>query len=185
MFALQILTIDVIRYWSLFCVPLAILLFVLPCRMRIRHQARWMMVLLACGMKGIVYEQFGGDAMAPNLPEGLVWFWNWADDGMFFLVLLSLVWWVRKGRVWILPVLAWGIAAWGQYNGTAVPSVKEVELRFEDLPASLDDARTSTRFSSAHSLTVCFFGGLNMRTVSVHSSCRCRFICLPLRSFPK
>ena len=137
MFALQILTIDVIRYWSLFCVPLAILLFVLPCRMRIRHQARWMMVLLACGMKGIVYEQFGGDAMAPNLPEGLVWFWNWADDGMFFLVLFSLIWWKRRGRAWILPILAWGVALWGQVAGTIAPSVREIEVAFPNLPDPL------------------------------------------------
>ena len=133
--------IDIIKYWSLAAVPLAVVLFVLPCRLRIRHQARWIMFLLLCGIKGIVFEQFGGNALAPDLPEWLVWLWNWADGGLFFLVLLSLVWWVRKGRVWILPVLAWGIAAWGQYNGTAVPSVREVDLRFEDLPVSLDGYR--------------------------------------------
>lgn len=141
MFAFQLLTVHIIKYWSLFCVPLAIVLFVLPCRMRIRHQARWMMVLLACGVKGIVYEQFGGDAMAPDLPEWLVWLWNWADDGMFFLVLFSLVWWVRKGRAWILPILAWGLALFGQICGTIPPEVHEVEIRFPNLPASLDGCR--------------------------------------------
>ena len=141
MFAFQLLTIDIIKYWSLFCVPLAILLFVIPCRMRIRHQARWMMFLLACGIKGIVYERFGGNAMAPDLPEGLVWLWNWADDGMFFLVLLSLVWWVRRGRAWILPSLAWGLALWGQVAGTVPPSVREIELTFPNLPPSLDGYR--------------------------------------------
>ena len=137
----KILTIHLIKYWSLFCVPLAILLFVLPCRMRIRHQARWMMVLLACGVKGIVYEQFGGDAMAPDLPEWLVWLWNWADDGMFFLVLFSAVWWVRKGRTWLLPVVAWGLALWGQVVGTIPPSVREIELSFANLPPSLEGYR--------------------------------------------
>ena len=100
-----------------------------------------MMVLLACGMKGIVYEQFGGDAMAPKLPEGLVWFWNWADDGMFFLTLFSLVWWVRRGRAWILPILAWGLALWGQVSGTIPPAVREIELAYPGLPASLDGYR--------------------------------------------
>lgn len=137
----KVLTVHVVKYWSLFCVPLAIVLFVLPCKMRIRHQARWMMFLLACGAKGIVYEQFGGDAMAPDLPEWLVWFWNWADGGMFFLVLFSLVWWVRKGRMWILPILAWGLALWGQVCGTLPPSVREIEVRFPDLPATLDGYR--------------------------------------------
>ena len=124
MMSVQILTIDIIRYWSLFAVPLAILFFVIPCRMRIRAQAIWIMFLLTCGIKGIVYEQFGGDAMAPDLPEKLIWFWNWADDGMFFLVVFSLLWLLlpfRKRlngvRIAILPVLSWGIAAWGQYNG--------------------------------------------------------------------
>ena len=134
-------TIDIIKYWSLAAVPLAVVLFVLPCRLRVRHQARWIMFLLLCGIKGVVYEQFGGNALAPNLPEWLVWTWNWADDGMFFLVLFSLVWWVRRGRAWILPILAWSVAAWGQFNGTVVPSVKEVELRFGNLPASLDGYR--------------------------------------------
>lgn len=141
MLAFQIYTVDIIKYWSLFCVPLAVLLFVLPCRMRLRHQVPWMMVLLACGIKGLVYEQFGGDAMAPDLPEWLVWLWNWADDGMFFLVLLSLVWWVRRGRAWILPILAWGLALYGQICGTLPPAVREVEIRFPNLPASLDGYR--------------------------------------------
>ena len=140
-FAWQLLTIDIIRYWSLGFVPLAVVLFVLPCRMRIRHQARWIMFLLLCGIKGIVYEQFGGDAMAPDLPEGLIWLWNWLDDGMFFLVLLSLVWWVRKGRAWILPTVAWGVALWGQVCGTVVPSVHEVEFAFPNLPAELEGYR--------------------------------------------
>lgn len=141
LFAWQLRTIDIIRYWSLGFVPLAVVLFVLPCRMRVRHQARWIMFLLLCGIKGIVYEQFGGDAMAPDLPEGLIWFWNWLDDGLFFLVLLSLVWWVRRGRAWILPAVAWGVALWGQLCGTVVPPVHEVELEFPNLPAELDGYR--------------------------------------------
>ena len=148
MLVAKILTIDIIRYWSLCAVPLAILFFVIPCRMRIRAQAIWIMFLLLCGIKGIVYEQFGGDAMAPDLPEKLIWLWNLADDGMFFLVVFSLLWLIlpfRKRlngvRIAILPVLSWGIAAWGQYNGTILPVVREVELGFRDLPASLDGYR--------------------------------------------
>lgn len=135
------LTLQIIKYWSLGFVPLAIVLFVLPCRMRIRHQAHWIMFLLLCGIKGVVYEQFGGSATSPDLPQVLIWIWNWADNGLFFLVVLSLVWWVRKGRAWILPILAWGIAAWGQYCGTVPPTVNEVELRFANLPQELDGYR--------------------------------------------
>ena len=134
-------TIHIIKYWSIAFVPLAFLLFVRPCRLKVRAQAIWLMVLLACGMKGFVYESFGGNAMAPDLPELIVWIWNWADSGLFFLVALSLVWWVRRGRAFILPALAWGIAAWGQYNGTVPPSVNEIELSFPGLPASLEGYR--------------------------------------------
>ena len=144
----KIMTVDIIKYWSLFCVPLAILLFVLPSRMRIRAQAIWIIVLMACGIKGLVYEQFGGNAMAPDLPEKLIWLWNWADDGMFFLVALSILWLLLPFhrrlnglRVVLLPLLAWGIAAWGQYNGTVLPGVREVELTFPDLPLALDGYR--------------------------------------------
>ncbi len=99
------------------------------------------MFLLLCGARGVVCEQFGGDALAPDLPEKLVWLLNWGADGLFFLVLFSLVWWVRRGRAWMLPALAWGVAAWGQYNGTAVPRVRETELSLPSLPPSLDGYR--------------------------------------------
>ena len=141
MMAAAMQTVNIIKYWSLWAVLPAILLFVLPCRLRVRAQAYWIMFLLLCGAKGLVYEAFGGDALAPELPEVLVWLWNWADDGMFFLVLLSLVWWVRKGRAWILPILAWGLALWGQICGTVVPSVHEIDLAFPNLPPALEGYR--------------------------------------------
>ena len=46
-----------------------------------------------------------------------------------------------RAKLWVLPVLAWGLAAWGLYNGFCVPAVHEVELKYSDLPASLDGYR--------------------------------------------
>lgn len=138
---LRLSTVAIIKYWSLAFVPLAILLFIIPARLKVRAQAIWIMVLLACGMKGLVFETLGGNAMAPDLPEILVWLWNWADDGLFFLVLFSAVWWVRRGRTVLLPILAWSVAAWGQYNGTVVPDVHEIALEYPGLPPSLDGYR--------------------------------------------
>ena len=130
-----------VKYWSLFCVPLALWFFVRPCRFRVRHQAYWTMFLLLCGSKGIVYEFLGGDAMAPLLPERVIWTLNWLEGGLFFLLVFSLIWWVRKGRAWILPPLAWGVAAWGLVNGIVYPSVHEIEIGFPELPPSLDGYR--------------------------------------------
>lgn len=134
-------TVNIVKYWPLLAVPLAILLFVLPCRLRTRGQACWIMILLLCGAKGLAYEAFGGSAVTPELPEALVWLWNWAGGGLFILVLLSAVYWVRKGRVWILPTLSWGLALWGQACGTVAPSVREFDLTFADLPPALDGYR--------------------------------------------
>lgn len=130
-----------VKYWSLFFVPLAVILFVRPCRLRVRHQAYWTMFLLLCGAKGIVYQHLGGDAMAPNLPEGVIWLLNGLEGGLFFLVVLSLVWWVRKGRAWLLPLIAWGLAVWGLVGGIVPPGVHEIELAFPNLPVSLDGYR--------------------------------------------
>lgn len=141
MTAAAMLTINIIKYWSLWAVPPAILLFVLPCRLRTRGQACWIMFLLLCGVKGLAYEALGGSALTPELPEPLVWLWNWASGGLFILVLLSAVWWVRKGRAWILPILSWGLALWGQICGTIAPSVREIELAFPGLPPALEGYR--------------------------------------------
>jgi len=130
-----------VRYWSLLCVPLALILFVRPCRLRVRHQAWWTMFLLLCASKGFVCEYLGGDALAPSLPEQLIWLMNWLEGGLFFLVVFSLVWWVRKGRFWLLPVLAWSVSVWGIFCGLVPPVVHEVDLAVPNLPPSLDGYR--------------------------------------------
>lgn len=129
--------------------------FVLPARFRVRAQAVWAMVLLACAAKFLGFAVFGGDAFNPELPEMVIWFWSWAYSGMCILLALALPWalvgvcarkrhwsaaWRTRGRI-VLPALAWSLAVWGLYNGTKAPDVVEVTLVCPDLPAELEDYR--------------------------------------------
>lgn len=129
--------------------------FVLPGRIKTRGQAIWAMVFLVCAAKFSCFEAFGGNAFAPELPEKVIWIWNWAYSGMCILLAISLtallfrfilsryVPFERWRNVWIvgLPVLAWTVAAVGVYNGYRVPELKEVEIEYENLPDGLDGYR--------------------------------------------
>ena len=134
----------------------AMFFFVVPAKLRTRVQAIWAMVLLACASKFLCFQMFGGDAFAPELPEKLIWAWNWAYSGMCILVGLSfaclpLRWLLRRklfataaGRLlWLvaLPGLSWCIAAVGVWNGIRPPEVVEFEAEFENLPEALDGYR--------------------------------------------
>lgn len=112
-------------------------------RLKTRAQAVWAMVILACCSKFACYRMLGGDAFNPDLPWPVMWIWNWAYSGaMIFLVLTLACYFVRaRAKLFVLPVLAWGLAAWGIWNGLRVPEVVETELGFADLPAELDGYR--------------------------------------------
>jgi len=117
-------------------------LFVRRLDLRLRYQARWMMVLLACFSKFLCFRELGGNAFSPDLPEVLIWAWDWAYSGAVLLMALSIVFLFRfRWKAWVLPILAWGLSAWGLWNGLRVSDVKEVELVFENLPASLEGYR--------------------------------------------
>lgn len=123
---------------------LAMLLFVLPCRLRVRAQAIWAMVFLFCASKFVCFAQLGGDAFAPELPEKVIWFWNWAYSGMCLLLVVcvpGLLIRNRRVRLWLVPCAAWLLSLWGVYNGLKVPEVREETVWFPDLPASLDGYR--------------------------------------------
>ena len=138
---MRIPTIVVIKFFPIAVALLTTLTFVAPSKLRVRAKAIWVMVLLACASRGIVYEAFGGSAQAPDFPEWLLWTWDWACSGLFILFFLSLLWWKRRWRTVILPVAAWGLAAAGFVSGIALPGVREVELRYPDLPEELDGYR--------------------------------------------
>lgn len=117
-------------------------LFVRRLGLRIRHQARWAMWLLFCLSKFLAFRELGGNAFRPDLPGWLIWFWDWAYSGAVILFGLSLVAFFRfRRKAWVLPLVAWGLAAWGFWNGVRVPDVVQVELHFADLPVALDGYR--------------------------------------------
>ena len=126
---------------------LLIPLFVLPSRIRTRAQAIWCMALLFCASKFVCFAAFGGDAFAPEMPEKVIWFWNWAYSGMCLLIPLSAMWLlVTLGKrprlgLYLLPLMAWSMAFKGIYNGVRVPDVEEVEIVSENVPEELDGYR--------------------------------------------
>lgn len=119
--------------------------FVRRSRVGTRAQAVWAMLFLACASKFVCFAAFGGDAFAPDLPEAVIWTWNWAYSGMCILLLLSvllaLVPMPKAVRLVALPLAAWGLSAWGLWNGIKVPDPCEREVWFENLPESLDGYR--------------------------------------------
>ena len=112
-------------------------------QLRTRTQAIWAMVILFCCSKFLCFKAFGGHAFNPDLPALVIWIWDWLYSGAIILAALALVtvFFRFRAKLWVLPVLAWGLAAWGLYNGFCVPAVHEVELKYSDLPASLDGYR--------------------------------------------
>lgn len=112
-------------------------------QLRTRTQAIWAMVILLCCSKFLCFKAFGGHAFNPDLPALVIWIWDWLYSGAIILAALALVtvFFRFRAKLWVLPVLAWGLAAWGLYNGFCVPAVHEVELTYSDLPASLDGYR--------------------------------------------
>ena len=137
------------QLWNWFCYApyalfaLTMLTFVVPTCRRIRFQAVWAMFLLLCFSKFLVYRELGADAFAPWLPEKVIWIWNWLYAGACILCGLGVVtvFFRFNSKVLVLPIVAWGFAAWGVYNGVAVPSIHEVTMEFEDLPRELDGYR--------------------------------------------
>ena len=134
------------------CFPLIAFVFVMlgfvfpSCRalqLRSRTQAAWsVLVLLACS-KFLFYRLLGGDEFNPDLPMAVIWLWNWMYSGAMILLVLAVALFFlrRKVKAYLLPVLAWSLAAIGIWNGVKVPDVRVVEVDCPALPASLDGYR--------------------------------------------
>lgn len=138
---MKITTTFVINTFPFICAAIGFLTFVLPSRLGVRGKALWTMFLLLGASKFVIFDALGGHRFSPELPERLIWALNFVNSVLYVLVALSLVWWTRRGRRILLPALAVALAAWGQYEGTRVPPVKEVELSFPNLPKELDGYR--------------------------------------------
>lgn len=126
--------------------------FVILGRVKTRGQAIWAMVFLFCASKFVCFEALGGNAFAPELPEKVIWVWNWAYSWMCVLLAFTLlalpIRYIISLRfpfecwriVWLiaLPFLAALVAAVGVYNGCKAPKIKEVTIKSERVPKSLD-----------------------------------------------
>lgn len=130
------------------CLPyaffaLTVATFVCPLRLKPRAQVIWTAVLLLAFSKFTCFAALGGNAFNPTLPASLIWGWDMFYSGAMILSALGLltVFFRFRAKVWLLPLVAWSLSAWGLYNGIVVPEVREVELRFRDLPQSLDGYR--------------------------------------------
>ena len=108
-----------------------------------RAQAAIAAFLLLCCSKFLCYQAFGGDAFNPDLPQWLIWIWNWLYSGAMLLFALSVALFFvpRRVKAVLLPALAWALAAWGVWNGVKIPKVHEVEIQCPGLPAALDGYR--------------------------------------------
>lgn len=156
-------------FWKMFMyIPLGIFviayaLFVRRVGLRLGARLVWAAWLLFGFSKFCVFKWVGGHAFNPEFPTLLVWFWDWAYSGCVFLTLLAMIFFFRFPRkAWILPVFAWGLSAWGIWNGIKLPRVHEFELEFADLPASLDGYRI-VQISDLH----CSCGARRWRTEAV------------------
>ena len=133
------------HYAGYFAFAVNVLAFVLPCRIRRGAKLLWTAVLLAFALKPLVFYACGDGAdvaeCVPELHDSIIFVLETGYFGSLALAGLSLVWWTRRGRVWLLPTLAFGSALWGMVGGLALPSVREVELAFPNLPERLDGYR--------------------------------------------
>jgi len=120
----------------------ALLLFVLRLGCAWWGKLLWSLWLAFCCSVFLAFRHLGHANMSPEFPELLIWFWNWSYCGAMMLAMLSLVLFFRfphKGMV--LPLVAWGLAAWGCWNCVRTPEVCEREFAFADLPAELKGYR--------------------------------------------
>lgn len=130
--------------WLPFAVAFIVwLCFVLRCDFKARGQAIWAMFLLVCASKFLLFREIGGDAFAPQLPQTAIWIMNWLYAGMMVLFVLGIFSFFFRFRykALALPLIAWGIAAWGIWSGLRAPVVEELEVAHSRIPAELDGYR--------------------------------------------
>lgn len=121
---------------------LACAAFVFRCGFRPLTKAVWTVWLLFAFSKFWCFTVFFGNTFNPELPAAVLIAWDAVFLGAVLLSLISVAFLFRfryKGVV--LPVVAWGAAAFSVYCGIAAPGVKPVEVAFPDLPPSLDGYR--------------------------------------------
>ena len=89
------------------------LAFLLRCRMGWAARSVWCVFLFAALLMFEGFAGLGGSLFRPELPEKLIWLWSVAYLGSLLLTVLAVVTflWRSCWKVWVLPVVAYGIAA--------------------------------------------------------------------------
>ena len=120
-----------------------ILTFVWPCRMRIWGKAILITFFVVALMIFRGFALFGSSIWRPELPEMLIWLWSIAFFGSLLLAAASTlcIFWRSQAKFVLLPVVCFGIAAAGVWNGIKIPEVQTIELHDKNLPIDLDGYR--------------------------------------------
>jgi predicted MPP superfamily phosphohydrolase len=116
--------------------------FVLRSRLHWFLQTLWTLFLTLAFSKFWCFRKFGGHTFYPEFPAWLIISWDVVYCGAVILSALSLIFLFRfKRKEIVLASVAWLSASIGVWCGVKPPTVREVELDFADLPASLDGYR--------------------------------------------
>ena len=101
------------------------------------------LVFVFCCSRYYVGLWFFGSVFYPEFPEWLHWSWCWAYVVTVILAGMAAVTWGWKARckAWLLPAVSLAVATVGLWNGICLPDVREVEVRYPDLPDELDGYR--------------------------------------------
>ena len=131
----------IITYSPFLAAGLAFYSIVMPSKLKTRGRAVWAMILLLAASRSLFFDGFGGSVFTPELPELVIWCWYLLSSSLYVLIALRVFWRTPHGRLTLMPLLAVAISAWGMWEGLRPPAVKEVDLVYENLPASLDGYR--------------------------------------------
>ena len=131
------------RFLPLAAGLILMLAFLLRCRMGWIVRGVWIVFLTAALLMFEGFAGLGGSLFRPELPEKLIWAWSVAYLGSLLLAVLAVATfpWRSCWKVWVLPVVAYGIAALGLWNALKIPTVIEITLAYENLPRELDGYR--------------------------------------------
>lgn len=155
------------------------LFYVLPSRQGRWCKALWTVFIAAACCKFVVFTRWGGHAFNPVLPAFVQLAWGWAYLGASILSVLvwpAFFWRKRRFMAWALPSAAFLLALTGLANCLRLPSVKEIELSFPDLPAELEGYRI-VQLSDLHASTA-FRAWRTEAVVRLVNAARPDIICL-------
>ena len=127
--------------------------------LKLGHKAFWAVaaVLAVAFGKFAVFALAGGNMFVPDLPSGVIWTYGGVYGAAMFFAAFSfaarfadlpfalarrpVTVRTKRVRAAVFAILSVAVAAWGMYEGVRTPSVKRVEIAWDDLPPSFDGYR--------------------------------------------